>query len=118
MNALTHRMGTLTRIIPLALGLLVLACSSASPDGTGMADGMDKSPGEQLFNMNCTLCHGRDGKLGLNNAKDLTISTLTRAEMISMVHQGKGAMMPYKDVLTAKEIDAVVDHVRTLGNLK
>ena len=106
------------RIVPLALGLLVLACSSASPDGTGMAGTTDKSPGEQLFDMNCTLCHGRDGKLGLNNAKDLTMSALTKAEMITMVRQGKGAMMPYKDVLSAKEIDAVVDHVRTLGKVK
>lgn len=38
--------------------------------------------------------------------------------MIAMVRQGKGAMMPYKDVLTAKEIDAVVEYVRTLGKPK
>ena len=78
----------------------------------------DRSSGRSLFNLNCALCHGRDGKLGLNGAKDLTISTLTKTEMIAMVRQGKGAMMPYKDVLTAKEIDAVVDHVRTLGKPK
>ena len=64
------------------------------------------------------MCHGRDPKLGLNGAKDLTISTMTKTEMIAMVRQGKGAMMPYKDVLTAKEIDAVVEYVRTLGKPK
>lgn len=104
-------------IVPLAIGLLLLACGSSSPEGT-MAEGADKSAGQQVFDMNCTLCHGRDGKLGLNGAKDLTASTLTKTEMIAIVRQGKGAMMPYKDVLTAKEIDAVVEHVRALGKLK
>ena len=118
MNDRTQRLSRMTRILPFALGLLLLACGSATADGTTMADSADKSPGEQVFNMNCALCHGRDGKLGLNAAKDLTASTLTKAEMVAMVRQGKGTMMPYKDVLSAKEIDAVVDHVRTLGKVK
>lgn len=104
----------MTRIVPLAIGMLLLACGSATTDGMNS----DKSPGQAVFNMNCTLCHGRDGKLGLNGAKDLSISTLTKTEMVAMVRQGKGAMMPYKDVLSAKEIDAVVEHVRTLAKSK
>lgn len=104
-------------IVPLAIGLLLLACGSSTLDGT-MAEDAGKSPGQRIFDMNCTLCHGRDGKLGLNGAKDLTASTLTKAEMIARVRLGKGAMMPYKDVLTAKEIDAVVEHVRALGKAK
>lgn len=111
-------MKIMARVIPFTLIMVLLACSSATPDGTIMADSADKTAGELLFNLNCTLCHGRDGKLGLNEAKDLTVSTLTKAEMIALVRQGKGAMMPYKDILTAKEIDAVVEHVRTLGKVK
>ncbi len=105
-----------TRIIPFAIGLLLLACgSNATADGN-----MEKErpTGKQLFNMNCSLCHGRDGKLGLNGAKDLTVSALNKAEMIALVNHGKGVMMPYKDVLTAQEIDAVVEHVRTLAQPK
>jgi mono/diheme cytochrome c family protein len=34
--------------------------------------------------------------------------------MIAQVTNGKGAMMPYKNVLTAAEIEAVVAHVRSL----
>jgi hypothetical protein len=34
--------------------------------------------------------------------------------MIAMVTNGKGAMMPYKNVLTPKQIEAVVDHARKL----
>lgn len=104
-------------IISSTITLLLLACGS----GTAMDDGgmaTNKDPGKSVFQMNCSLCHGRDGKLGLNGAKDLTISTLSKAEMVAIVRNGKTAMMPYKDVLSAKEIDAVVDYVRTLGKAK
>ncbi|MBL7953330.1 MAG: cytochrome c [Flavobacteriales bacterium] len=103
------------RIIPIAIGVLVLACGSTADGDTTTAE---KATGQSIFNMNCSLCHGRDGKLGLNGAKDLTVSTLTKPEMVAIVRSGKGAMMPYKNVLTPKEIDAVVDHVRTLGKAK
>lgn len=106
----------MTRIVPISIALLILACGNTTSTEDTMAT--DKSPGQSVFNMNCSLCHGRDGKLGLNGAKDLTASTLTKAEMVAIVRSGKGAMMPYKDVLTAKEIEAVVEHVRTLGKAK
>ncbi len=101
----------------LSLGIittLVIACGSN--DATTEAAGSAGTPtGEQLFRMNCTLCHGSNGKLGFNGAKDLTASTLTKGEMIIRVRDGKGTMQPYKNVFTAKEIEAVVDHVRALG---
>ncbi len=78
----------------------------------------EASPGKAIFNMNCTLCHGRDGKAGLNGAKDLTASTLTAEEMMAIVKNGKGAMAPYKQVLSAQEIEAVVTYIRTLGGAK
>ena len=66
--------------------------------------------------MHCELCHGANGKLGFNGAKDLTASTLSRAEMVAQVSNGKGRMMPYKNTLSIKEIEAVVDYARALGN--
>lgn len=100
--------------------LLALACgnngSSSEPTEMGAEAGISK--GEQVFRMHCVLCHGANGKLGFNGAKDLTTSTLTKAEMIARVNAGKGTMQPYKNVLTAREIEAVVDHVRSLGKKK
>ncbi|MBK9177365.1 MAG: cytochrome c [Flavobacteriales bacterium] len=74
--------------------------------------------GERLYRAHCTLCHGGDGKLGLNGSKDLTLSVLTRAQMIEQVSNGKGAMAAYRHVLTAKEIEAVVDYTRSLGKAR
>jgi cytochrome c6 len=93
--------------------LLFLACSSSDAH----ADGKGRKPADQgarLFSMHCTLCHGKDGTLGLNGAKDLTRSLLTKEEMLAIVTNGKGVMMPYKNALSKAELEAVVAHVRTL----
>jgi mono/diheme cytochrome c family protein len=92
--------------------LLLFACGSNGMAGT--EGGRPKVKGAQLFDMHCSLCHGRDGGLGLNGAKDLRRSTLTTEEVKAIVLNGKGVMMPYKNALTNAEIDAVVAHVRTL----
>jgi len=94
--------------------LIAMACSDGQASVPAVAEGGPVSKGEELFNTNCTLCHGRTGDLGMSGAKDLTISTLTREQMIAMVTNGKGGMMPYKNVLTPKQIEAVVDHARKL----
>jgi cytochrome c6 len=104
----------------LALTVLALACGSTGPQEEPMELGAEAaiSTGEQVYRMHCTLCHGANGKLGFNGAKDLTASALTKAEMMARVSEGKGTMQAYKNVLTAKEIDAVVEHVRKLGKVK
>lgn len=99
----------------LGLALLVIACAGSTGDAP---DGKNAPRGEQLYAMHCILCHGKDGKLGFNGAKDLTASTLTREQMMQQVAEGKGKMMPYKNVLTAKEIEAVVAYTRGLGKAR
>lgn len=94
--------------------LLFVACGSDSPSASAPPGVDSASKGAKLFNMHCTLCHGKDGKLGINGAKDLTISTLSADEMVALVSNGKGVMSPYKNVLSKAEIQAVVEHVRTL----
>ena len=71
-----------------------------------------------VYNTNCTMCHGRKGDLGMSGAKDLAASTLSREEVIALVTDGKGAMMPYGKTLSKKQIEAVADHVLTLRALK
>jgi cytochrome c6 len=96
--------------------LLLVACgNSGGASGAPPAGTMPKSRGEAIFDTHCTLCHGSDGRLGIGGAKDLTATPLTRDEMVAIVTHGRGTMMPYKNILKPDEIEAVVDHVRTLG---
>ncbi|MEX1131998.1 MAG: cytochrome c [Flavobacteriales bacterium] len=96
-----------------ALGA-VLIFSCASEAGDPAAPPGARSRGATLFSTHCTLCHGKDGALGMSGAKDLRMSSLSEDEMIALVTNGKGSMAPYKNVLNKSEIEAVVEHVRTL----
>ncbi len=70
--------------------------------------------GKQLYNGNCIICHGADGKLGQAGAKNLAISKLQKNEIIEIVTHGKNSMPPYKKYFDEKEIEAVADYVLTL----
>lgn len=101
----------------LLLPFVLLACSAGSaPDapaaGPTRADGPPDGP--VLYQTHCTLCHGKDGRLGLSGARDLSISALSREEVMAVVAGGKGRMLGYRETLKAAELEAVVDHVLAL----
>jgi cytochrome c6 len=68
-----------------------------------------------LFRKHCTLCHGADGKLGLNGAKDLTVSQRPLAERIELIKQGKNLMPSFEKTLTPVEIEAVARYTLSLS---
>jgi len=91
---------------------LIAACASENPQ---TADQLVASDGKQIFQKYCVLCHGQDGKLALNGAKDLSISSTSIEERINQITNGKGLMTPYKGILTSKEIKAVAQYTTTLN---
>ncbi|MBL8009266.1 MAG: cytochrome c [Flavobacteriales bacterium] len=104
------------RLLPLPAIVLLACTAGGSTEDPVMAEAHpDGTPnGTALFQMHCTLCHGKDGRLGLSGAKDLTLSVLTRDEVSTVVAGGKGKMVGYRNVLKPGELDAVVDHVMAL----
>lgn len=69
------------------------------------------SNAEQLYNKFCIACHGKDGKLGFSDATDLSTSTLSRAEAIEQIAEGKGTMVGYKRMLSKEDIEALAVYV-------
>lgn len=70
--------------------------------------------GEAIYKANnCAICHGQDGKLMLNGAKDLTASTLSRADIEHQILNGKNAMPGYKNALTEEQLKLLADYVET-----
>lgn len=65
------------------------------------------SDGAAIFQKNCKICHGADGKLGLNGAKDLSMSVLSLPERINIITYGKNLMTPFGQILSTTEISAV-----------
>ncbi len=70
--------------------------------------------GQAIFNAACVACHGIDGKLGVGDAKDLTVSTLSHSEKIDIITNGKGLMTPFKGQLTEQDIEAVATYVDSM----
>ncbi len=70
--------------------------------------------GKNIFESKCAKCHGSDGKSGLSGAKDLTTSTLSHAERVVIITNGKNAMQSFKNDLSAEQIEAVANYIEEL----
>lgn len=69
--------------------------------------------GKDLFEQRCVSCHGIDGSLGFNGAKNLALSSFSSEQIAAQVTNGKGAMAPFKNILSTEEINLVSEY--TLG---
>jgi cytochrome c6 len=118
----------------LALGgifLSVTACQSADPVQSAPSALPEPDPaapaailgtletdalaaGEAIFTQRCVVCHGPDGKLGNNDAHDLTKSNLNVNGRVYIVTNGLGKMPAFKDQLTEQEIEQVAAYSLTL----
>jgi cytochrome c6 len=74
--------------------------------------------GMAIFRQYCIACHGADGKLGLNGAKDLSAGTLSLDERIEVITKGRKLMTPFGEVLTPEEIRAVAEYTLKLSPSK
>ena len=89
--------------------------TEASASGSkAQAKSATNRKGKLVYKQYCVTCHGMDGKLNVSGAKDLSISTISREEATNQVTNGKGLMTPYKDILSADQIAAVVEYIEEL----
>ena len=105
----------------LFLGAGLFSCASdadkiASRTAAGQKAGQSVAApdGMAVFRQNCVVCHGADGRLNLNGAKDLTISTRSLEERQQIITHGKNLMTPFKAILSPEEIVAVAAYTISL----
>jgi cytochrome c6 len=104
-------------LLPL---LLSAACNSPAESTAQTAAIPAQAPdaglenGQAIFTRRCVVCHGADGRKGLNGAHDLTKSNLNATGRVYIVTNGLGKMPSFKKQLTPAEIDAVVAYSLTL----
>lgn len=70
--------------------------------------------GKEVYTATCTACHGEDGKKGLANASDLSLSTLEQEELEKIIANGRNTMAGFKSMLSEAEIEAVATYIKTL----
>lgn len=85
----------------------------ANVDASANVDKVKIEP-EVLYKKNCSICHGRKGKLGIGGAANLSKSTMDVSEAVTIITEGKGAMTPFSEILSNKEIKALAKYIQTL----
>lgn len=93
---------------------LVLALAVVLPAVAAQAQ---ENPTAALYGSKCAVCHGKDGKaspVGKNmGAQDLTATKLSLTELKDVIANGRKKMQPYKDKLTAEQIDALAKFIKS-----
>lgn len=97
-------------------GIVAIAALIAIPMGAFAANG------EAVYKAKCTTCHAADGsgatpmgkKMGLRDLGSADVQKQTDEQLTEITTNGKGKMPAYSGKLSAEEIKAVVDFMRTL----
>ena len=93
------------------LFIAIIACGGKEKSRDNTVQAVD---GAAIYKKYCVLCHGANGKLGLNGSKDITASQLTKAERIELIRNGKNTMTPFGGILSDEEIEAVAEYTFTI----
>ena len=94
-------------IVLIVLSICIWAC--AAPENK-----TETISGIEIYKTRCVSCHGTDGKMGMNGAKELPSSPLDASQRIEVVTYGRKIMPAFKEMLSKEEIKAVVDFTFTL----
>lgn len=96
---------TISLLFSCVLSLFFFSCKLEKKDVASTIP-----DGKAIYMDRCTSCHGSNGQLGFGGAKDIAASTKTIEEIVNQVTNGKGAMAPYKNILSVEEIRAVSEY--------
>ncbi len=102
------------------------ATETPAPPAGGDVAAAGDAQGAAIYAQRCVLCHGAgghgDGPASAslnpkprNHTDGSYMNARTDAELLEVLHNGKGAMPAWKSVLSEDEINAVLKHVRSLA---
>lgn len=75
---------------------------------------MNTEDARAIYLLNCASCHGGDGTLKSAGAADLSKSKMIESQIEKVILNGnEKGMMPYKDILTKREVKGLVKFVPT-----
>ena len=93
------------------MALVLAACQPEGPKTPKSNNGKAAPEISALYDQKCAICHGRDGKLMVGGAPDLTQSKLSLEERIALITNGKNTMPPQKGILSEEQIEALAKYV-------
>ena len=104
-------MSSLTRLLSTAAVVCLLSVAAHA-----------QNPGATLFQSNCVMCHGSDGKgntptgqaLKVANLHDAAVVKLNDAELADVIRKGKNNMPAFGARLSTPQIESLVAYIRVL----
>ncbi len=95
-------------------GVLALCFLGACADDGSNKNEALSNVGKTVYMQQCMACHGVQGNAQLGGAANLTQTVLPLSEVENIVKNGKGVMVPYKNILSEAQIQAVSIYVMGL----
>lgn len=109
----------------LGAAVIVSCATAASCSRTAPAAERIPVDAAALFDQACAKCHSGGGTGGLatvaNGPRPIDLTSAewqqsrSDAEILAAIRDGRGAMPPFADVLTADQVAALAAHVRSLS---
>lgn len=93
----------------ISLMFIVGAYGLAEMSRTGKKVSAEVSDGKTIYEQNCAVCHGNDGKLGMAGASDLSQTSMQQKEIVNIILNGRGAMP--KVQMTEEQANKVAEYV-------
>ncbi|MDH4284088.1 MAG: c-type cytochrome [Gallionellaceae bacterium] len=98
----------------LASAFIAVLLASVSP---GAAAGPSQ-PGQQLYMVHCSGCHGTYGVSVVPDAKNFTrfdLITQPDQNLLELIRSGRNMMPGYLGILSDQEIMNIINHIRTFN---
>ena len=110
-------------VAALALSALVESTAALAQEEDRPVIKVPRGGGRELFSTNCVLCHKYDGRGGPSEGgygADLRVTTLTEAEVLQVITNGRlnKGMPPFKGILDEEMIETLARFVKNDLKLK
>ena len=98
--------------------LTLIGCSQPTPPDALKVVHHDaaRHPGERIYIMYCTSCHGYDGRglqgLGADFVNDKTRLAKADGELFQSIWHGKGRMPAWRGIITKEQVQQVILYIR------
>jgi cytochrome c6 len=109
-------------VVGVAVVVLAILAVRYGTTTTARAGKPDDDAGKKVFEANCVACHGDDGagnavgqSLMAPDLRSDQVQKVSDDDLKKQVSEGKNNMPPFKDTLSADQIQAVVAYVRTFA---
>jgi cytochrome c6 len=93
---------------------LVAACGGNPDAATIAALSGDSANGKTLYENNCQVCHGPNGKTGTANKDIVHEAKDETTEAISTILDGDGTMPSWRAQLTNQQVADIIAYLKTL----